>query len=109
MWSTVYLKNGANGQLPLSSCAISVLILKVAPSFGFIVIFIFQFTDLTLAKENQTNFEEYLSNNSSENPGTVLSVTVLTRGFWPSYKSCNLNLPLEMVINSYSQVLIVSE
>ncbi|KAL5791749.1 hypothetical protein ACOSP7_000343 [Xanthoceras sorbifolium] len=54
-------------------------------------------TDLTLARENQTSFEEYLSNNSNANPGIDLAVTVLTTGFWPSYKSSDLNLPLEMV------------
>lgn len=54
-------------------------------------------TDLTLARENQTNFDEYLSNNSNANPGIDLAVTVLTTGFWPSYKSSDLNLPLEMV------------
>ncbi|XP_038700032.1 cullin-1-like [Tripterygium wilfordii] len=54
-------------------------------------------TDLTLARENQTSFEEYLSNNSQANPGIDLTVTVLTTGFWPSYKSFDLNLPAEMV------------
>ncbi|KAF5744155.1 Cullin 1 [Tripterygium wilfordii] len=54
-------------------------------------------TDLTLARENQTNFEEYLSNNPTVNPGIDFSVTVLTTGFWPSYKSFDLNLPAEMV------------
>ncbi|XP_019450940.1 PREDICTED: cullin-1-like isoform X2 [Lupinus angustifolius] len=53
-------------------------------------------TDLTLAKENQTSFEEYLSNNTAD-PGIDLTVTVLTTGFWPSYKSFDLNLPVEMV------------
>ncbi|CAL0307231.1 unnamed protein product [Lupinus luteus] len=53
-------------------------------------------TDLTLAKENQTSFEEYLSNNTAD-PGIDLTVTVLTTGFWPSYKSFDLNLPAEMV------------
>ncbi|KAE9602152.1 putative cullin protein, neddylation [Lupinus albus] len=53
-------------------------------------------TDLTLAKENQTSFEEYLSNNTAD-PGIDLTVTVLTTGFWPSYKSFDLNLPEEMV------------
>ncbi|KAG8480930.1 hypothetical protein CXB51_025598 [Gossypium anomalum] len=53
-------------------------------------------TDLTLARENQTNFEEYLSNNPNVNPGIDLTVTVLTTGFWPSYKSFDLNLPAEM-------------
>ncbi|KAH0767967.1 hypothetical protein KY285_003838 [Solanum tuberosum] len=54
-------------------------------------------TDLTLARENQGNFEEYLSNNPIANPGIDLTVTVLTTGFWPSYKSFDLNLPAEMV------------
>ncbi|XP_073307786.1 cullin-1-like [Primulina huaijiensis] len=54
-------------------------------------------TDLTLARENQTSFEEYLSNNLNVNPGIDLTVTVLTTGFWPSYKSFDLNLPAEMV------------
>ena len=56
-----------------------------------------QVTDLTLAKENQASFEEYLSNNSNADPGIDLTVTVLTTGFWPSYKSFDLNLPAEMV------------
>lgn len=54
-------------------------------------------TDLTLARENQASFEEYLSNNQNAHPGIDLSVTVLTTGFWPSYKSSDLNLPSEMV------------
>lgn len=54
-------------------------------------------TDLTLARENQTNFEEYLNDNATSNPGIDLTVTVLTTGFWPSYKSSDLALPAEMV------------
>ncbi|KAK4338761.1 hypothetical protein RND71_043248 [Anisodus tanguticus] len=54
-------------------------------------------TDLTLAKENQNHFQEYLNNNSAANPGIDLTVTVLTTGFWPSYKSSDLSLPVEMV------------
>ncbi|XP_059625725.1 cullin-1-like [Cornus florida] len=54
-------------------------------------------TDLTLAKENQNHFEEYLANNTIANPGIDLTVTVLTTGFWPSYKSSDLSLPEEMV------------
>lgn len=53
--------------------------------------------DVTLARENQTNFEEYLSSNPHLNPGLDLTVTVLTTGFWPSYKSFDLNLPSDMV------------
>ncbi|XP_008802119.1 cullin-1 [Phoenix dactylifera] len=54
-------------------------------------------TDLTLARENQSSFEEYLNSNPQANPGIDLTVTVLTTGFWPSYKSFDLNLPAEMV------------
>ncbi|KDP42559.1 hypothetical protein JCGZ_24333 [Jatropha curcas] len=54
-------------------------------------------TDLTLARENQASFEKYLGNNPNAHPGIDLSVTVLTTGFWPSYKSSDLNLPAEMV------------
>ncbi|KAF7804825.1 cullin-1 [Senna tora] len=54
-------------------------------------------TDLTLARDNQTSFEEYLNNNPHVNPGIDLTVSVLTTGFWPSYKSFDLNLPSEMV------------
>ncbi|CAN4091488.1 unnamed protein product [Withania somnifera] len=54
-------------------------------------------TDLTLARENQNHFQEYLSNNPAASPGIDLTVTVLTTGFWPSYKSSDLSLPAEMV------------
>jgi cullin 1 len=56
-----------------------------------------QVTDLTLARENQTSFEEYLSEAATSNPGIDLTVTVLATGFWPSYKSSDLALPAEMV------------
>lgn len=65
--------------------------------FSLICCVFYQVTDLTLARENQTHFEEYLSNNPNANPGIDLTVTVLTTGFWPSYKSFDLNLPAEMV------------
>ncbi|KAL2535560.1 Cullin-1 [Forsythia ovata] len=54
-------------------------------------------TDLTLAKEDQNHFQEYLTNNQAASPGMELTVTVLTTGFWPSYKSSDLSLPAEMV------------
>ncbi|PHU13416.1 Cullin-1 [Capsicum chinense] len=54
-------------------------------------------TDLSLVKENQTHLQEYISNNPAANPGIDMTVTVLTTGYWPSYKSCDLNLPVEMV------------
>ncbi|XP_050363708.1 cullin-1 [Argentina anserina] len=54
-------------------------------------------TDLTVARDNQANFEEYLKTNDNVSPGMDLTVTVLTTGYWPSYKSFDLNLPEEMV------------
>lgn len=60
-------------------------------------VFYFQVTDLTVARDNQVNFEEYLKNNENVSPGMDLTVTVLTTGYWPSYKSFDLNLPEEMV------------
>ncbi|GJP55653.1 hypothetical protein CLOM_g14596 [Closterium sp. NIES-68] len=54
-------------------------------------------TDLTLAREQQAAFEEYLADNPGNSPGIDLTVTVLTTGFWPSYKSSDLALPAEMV------------
>ncbi|XP_054804752.1 cullin-1-like [Prosopis cineraria] len=54
-------------------------------------------TDLAIARDNQTSYEEYLVQNPNMNPGIDLSVTVLTTGFWPSYKSFGLNLPSEMI------------
>lgn len=50
-----------------------------------------------MARDNQVNFEEYLNNNENVSPGMDLTVTVLTTGYWPSYKSFDLNLPEEMV------------
>ncbi|CAA2983179.1 cullin-1-like isoform X1 [Olea europaea subsp. europaea] len=55
-------------------------------------------TDLTLTGQNQTSFEEYLSNNPNANPGIDLAVIVLTVGLRPSYESFDLNLPSEMAM-----------
>ena len=58
----------------------------------------FQVTDLTLAREQQSTFSQYLSDLPEEKqPRIDLTVTVLTTGFWPSYKSSDLALPSEMV------------
>ncbi|KAL3626116.1 Cullin-1 [Castilleja foliolosa] len=54
-------------------------------------------TDLTLAKENQSGFAEYLRYNPNANLRTDFTMTVLTTGFWPTYKSYDLNLPAELV------------
>ncbi|XRB06435.1 cullin 1 [Pycnococcus provasolii] len=57
-------------------------------------------TDLQLAREQQSKFDQHLDNlrnsSSSNLPSLDLNVTVLTTGFWPSYKFMELNLPEEM-------------
>ncbi|KAJ4909086.1 Cullin-1 [Raphanus sativus] len=54
-------------------------------------------TDMQLAKDHQTGFEEYIKNGNTGKPkGVDFTVTALTTGFWPSYKTSDLNLPLEM-------------
>ncbi|XP_062230758.1 cullin-1-like isoform X1 [Phragmites australis] len=54
-------------------------------------------TDLTVARDHQTKFEEFVAAHPELNPGIDLAVTVLTTGFWPSYKTFDINLPAEMV------------
>ncbi|KAK8639566.1 hypothetical protein V6N13_137941 [Hibiscus sabdariffa] len=54
-------------------------------------------TDVVLAKENQASFQEYLRNNPDVHPGFDFTATVLTTGFWPSYKSLDIILPTELV------------
>ncbi|XP_042421758.1 cullin-1-like [Zingiber officinale] len=53
-------------------------------------------TDMILTRETQADFKEYLQYNPHTNPGIDLSVTVLTTGFWPSYRSSDFHLPFEM-------------
>ncbi|KFK42680.1 hypothetical protein AALP_AA1G025800 [Arabis alpina] len=53
-------------------------------------------TDMTMARESQNNFKEYIATNMTANTGIDFTVTVLTTGFWPSYKTCDLKLPSEM-------------
>ena len=54
-------------------------------------------TDLTVARDHQTKFEEFVADHPESNPGVDLAVTVLTTGFWPTYKTFDINLPSEMV------------
>ncbi|XP_020102127.1 cullin-1-like isoform X2 [Ananas comosus] len=54
-------------------------------------------SDLTLAREKQASFEEYLQSNPNVKLGLDFTVITLTTGFWPSYKSFDLNLPAEML------------
>jgi len=53
-------------------------------------------TDLQLAREKQQAFEEWRERKDKQ-LSIDLSVTVLTTGFWPTYKSMDLALPQEMV------------
>lgn len=98
-WS-IYIKNGGDGELVifmLNKRGFTMIWFKNNLCLSLLPL---QVTDLTLARENQTSFEEYLSNNANANPGIDLTVTVLTTGFWPSYKSFDLNLPAEMVCHA---------
>lgn len=52
--------------------------------------------DLQLAKEKERAFNEWLERKNVKLP-IDLSVTVLTTGFWPSYKALDINLPAEML------------
>ncbi|ESQ30781.1 hypothetical protein EUTSA_v10012200mg [Eutrema salsugineum] len=54
-------------------------------------------TDLTLSREHKNSFNEYLANNPVEKPRIDFTITLLTTGFWPSYKTFDINLPSEMV------------
>ena len=53
-------------------------------------------TDLQLAREKQGMFDEWLKRRPRALP-LDLSVTVLTTGFWPTYKALDLALPAELV------------
>lgn len=97
MWRTIYLQDGGDGVLSFDvlfagSCHISLPL-----CFLYYFLCLFQITDLTLARENQQNFETYLSISPNVDPGIDLNVNVLTTGFWPTYRSFDLNLPEEMV------------
>ncbi|KAM0876313.1 hypothetical protein ACQ4PT_036274 [Festuca glaucescens] len=54
-------------------------------------------TDMATARERQTKFEAYMDPWPESCPRVDLSVTVLTTGYWPSYKTFNINLPTEMI------------
>ncbi|CAO2203520.1 unnamed protein product [Urochloa humidicola] len=53
--------------------------------------------DVSFAKENQSKFENFIGNNPGLYPSVDLSVQVLTTGYWPTYKSSEMNIPSEMV------------
>jgi len=53
-------------------------------------------TDMNLSSDMQSAFSEHLRDKEIKLE-TDLSVQVLTTGFWPTYKSDDLNLPAEML------------
>lgn len=53
--------------------------------------------DLQLAKEKERQFEEWLGRKDVRLP-LDMNVTVLTTGFWPSYKALEVALPGEMMV-----------
>jgi len=53
--------------------------------------------DLQLARENQGIFEDWLEEQPQRKPNIDMTVTVLTTGYWPTYKFMELALPAEMV------------
>ncbi|KAG8045162.1 hypothetical protein GUJ93_ZPchr0008g11468 [Zizania palustris] len=53
--------------------------------------------DIALSKEHQSDFEEYISNNSELKSPVYLNVTVMTSGHWPNFKNYDINLPSDMV------------
>jgi len=61
-------------------------------------------SDLQLARDMQQRFEEWRSEQAASGAaaaaapaGCDISVSVLTTGFWPSYKVVDMDLPKEMV------------
>jgi len=53
--------------------------------------------DLAIAKEKETAFQEWLNIRNTKLP-IDMSVTVLTTGFWPTFKQIEMSLPQEMMV-----------
>lgn len=53
--------------------------------------------DLQMAKEKETKFKEWMDRKNVRLP-LDMNVTVLTTGFWPSYKPVEIALPEEMMM-----------
>lgn len=63
-------------------------------------------TDLQLARDKQQGFEDWKRENAADKPLAMdLQVTVLTTGFWPSYKVCTTCHTLNLLRSSAPQVL----
>lgn len=98
MWWTIYVKDGGNGELYVVILVLNSCALYLDQSHDRCLQFpSSQVTDLALARDNQNDYVQYRSSEGVARPGIDLNVTVLTTGFWPTYKSSDLNLPSEMV------------
>ena len=54
--------------------------------------------DLAIGHDHQADFESYVKADSSRSTGKLdFSVQVLTTGYWPTYKTMDVNLPPSMV------------
>mmetsp|Transcript_15091 Transcript_15091/g.45575 ORF Transcript_15091/g.45575 Transcript_15091/m.45575 type:complete len:755 (-) Transcript_15091:786-3050(-) len=53
--------------------------------------------DLQLARDNQQAFEEWCQGQANSGSVVDITVSVLTTGYWPSYKTLDLTLPQEMI------------
>lgn len=53
--------------------------------------------DLTVSRDHQTKFEQFVAGHIELNPRIDLSVTVLNLVHWPSYQTSDITLPEEMV------------
>jgi cullin 1 len=62
-------------------------------------------TDIALAREKQGSFHSWLALSSTSVRVNFINVTVLTTGFWPSYKITDLVLPNEMAdgVNAFKE------
>ena len=69
----------------------------VFPSIHCLFFSCFQLSDYALVREDNKQFNEYLSINPPASPRIDMSVFVMTKGSWPSYISHDLCLPSEMV------------
>jgi cullin 1 len=53
--------------------------------------------DITISREHQIRFDEFVAERPELNPRIKLSVAVLTPANWPSYNTAKIHLPAEMV------------
>lgn len=54
-------------------------------------------TDISLAADLKKNYDQFKKDDADSADIADISVTVLTTGFWPSYKQCDLTIPPELI------------